>query len=137
MFFHIYGYLCKGIIVNFYFLQFVYFVCKTTAVYHWQFFQIICTIVFFLLFNRGIIKNAFYYLSIVLPSNIYNAYKAKLYKLPPIEVQQKEIQYPGWHKATTGKKFWRKWSGFFRKQMFEKFKMRDNWRYWHAKISVL
>ena len=27
-------------------------------------------------------------------------------KLPPMEGQQKVIQYPGWPKGTTGKKLW-------------------------------
>ena len=27
-------------------------------------------------------------------------------RLPPIEEQQKEIQYPGWHKDTIGKGLW-------------------------------
>ena len=26
--------------------------------------------------------------------------------MPPMEEQQKEIQYPGWHKDTTGKELW-------------------------------
>ena len=29
--------------------------------------------------------------------------KALATRLPPIEGQQKEIQYPAWHKSTTGK----------------------------------
>ena len=27
-------------------------------------------------------------------------------RLPPMEGQQKKIEYPGWHKNTTGKKLW-------------------------------
>ena len=27
-------------------------------------------------------------------------------RLPPMEGQQKKIQYPGWHKNTTGKELW-------------------------------
>ena len=42
-------------------------------------------------------------------------------RLPPMVGQQKEMQYPGWYKDTTGKGLWSgdDDGGFLRKQMFE------------------
>ena len=40
-------------------------------------------------------------------------------RLPPMEGQQREIHYPGWHKDTTGKRCdVGKWWGFLKKQRF-------------------
>ena len=61
-------------------------------------------------------------------------------RLPPMEGQQKEIQYPGWHKDTTRKGLW---SGkddevlLGDRDVWGNIKMTGDWRDQQASSSVL
>ena len=51
--------------------------------------------------------------------------------LPPIEGQQKETQYPGWHKDTTGKGLWSVEDNdvsYGNKDFWGNIDLMDNWR---------